>query len=221
LPGSTDIKSFECRAFAPREARNQVVLLALEWIARVIAQRRAEHAGLVAIGAGWSPGEAIYRAWAAASLCRLQSGSESDRLAATQLPPSPARTFLLDRLAEHARGQIEVRLNALTTGLFAASVVANGETLGSGVGIDELHAADHALTDAVSRLSVPSKCDLLGTAYPAPSLTGWREVLSRINDRATEHYSVLETRDLLPFLAGRAWIVGLAQATPPEGGAVG
>jgi len=219
LPGQTEIKSFECRALAPREARNQVVLFALEWLASAIAKLRAEHAGLVAIGAGWSAGEATYRAWAAASLERLQSGIESDRLAATELPLTPARTFLLDRLAEHARGSIEVKINNLPTGLTGAVVVANGETLGIGVGIDELHAADHALMDAVSKLSVPSTCDLLGTAYPAPTSGSWHDILSRINDRATEHYSVLEIRDLLPFLAGRAWIVGLAPAQPAEGGA--
>ncbi|HEU4711116.1 MAG TPA: hypothetical protein VFS76_06095 [Pyrinomonadaceae bacterium] len=219
LPGSMEIKSFECRALAPREARNQVVLLALEWLARAVAKRRAEHARLVAIGAGWSAAEATYRAWATASLERFQSGIESDRLAATELPPTPARTFLLDRLAEHARGSIEMQLRNLATGLTGASVIANGQTIGSGVGVDELHAADHALMDAVSKVSVSSTCDLLGTSYPAPALYSWRDVLSRINDRATERYSVLEIRDLLPFLAGRAWIVGLAADEPAEGGA--
>jgi hypothetical protein len=221
LPGATEIQTIECRAIAPREARNQVVLLALEWLASVIAQRRAKHAGLVAIGAGWSPGEAIYRAWAGASLRRLQSGSTCPGrcVEAKQLPVSPARAFLLDTLAEHGCGQIEVRLDALPTGLIGARVVAGGETLSQGVGIDELHAGDHALADAISKLNIPPTGDLLGTAYPAPPLASWREILQGINDRASEHYSVLEIRDLLPFLAGRAWIVGLAQATPPEGGA--
>ena len=219
LAASPDVKSFECRALAPREARNQVVLFALEWLAGEIAQRRAANAGLIAIGAGWSSGEAIYRALAAASVNRLQ-GSESERLAATQLPPTPSRTFLLDQLAQRVRGEIEFTFNTLPTGFIGAGVVVNGETVASGAGIDQLHAADHALTDAVSRLSIPSTCDFLSTAYPAPALSNWREILSRINDRATEHYSVLETRDLLPFLAGRAWIVGLA-SKPPEGGAAG
>ncbi|HEU4766849.1 MAG TPA: hypothetical protein VFS77_05720, partial [Pyrinomonadaceae bacterium] len=216
-PASPDAKSFECRALAPREARNQVVLFALEWLAGEIAQRRAANAGLVAIGAGWSPGEAIYRALAAASENGLQS-NESERLPATQLPATPARSFLLDQLAQCVRGEIEFTFNTLPTGFIGAGVVVNGETVASGAGIDQLHAADHALTDAVSRLSIPSTCDFLNTAYPAPTLSNWREILSLINDRATERYSVLETRDLLPFLAGRAWIVGLT-AKPPEGGA--
>ncbi|HWF90092.1 MAG TPA: hypothetical protein VN659_14700, partial [Pyrinomonadaceae bacterium] len=96
LPDSTEIKRFECRGFAPREARNQVVLLALEWLADMIAKQRAEHATLVAIGAGWSPGEAVYRAWAAASLRHLEHGSFSDRCDAKQWSTSPARRFLLD-----------------------------------------------------------------------------------------------------------------------------
>ncbi|HWF89103.1 MAG TPA: hypothetical protein VN659_09715, partial [Pyrinomonadaceae bacterium] len=174
---------------------------------------------LVAIGAGWSPGEAVYRAWAAASLRHLEHGSFSDRRDAKQWSTSRARRFLLDTLADRARGEIEIRLNTLLTGFIGACVVAGGEILGRGVGIDELHAGDHALADAVSRLSVPATGELVITAYPAPPLTSWHEVLKRINDRATEHYSVLEIRNLLPFLHGRAWIVGLTHATPAAEGA--
>lgn len=55
-----------CRAFAPREARNQAVLFAVEWLAEQVARRtqdpEADPLRGYRFGAGWSPAEAHGRA---------------------------------------------------------------------------------------------------------------------------------------------------------------
>lgn len=210
LPEAPEVHTLECRAIASREARNQVVLLGLEFIMETHTGQVGSQGDILALGAGWSMGEAVYRAWAAASLqCLPADGPANRRFEGHQLGVAPTRAFLLHALADVGIARVELWLNDLTTGLVAARVVAGCDVLGRGVGIDDGHAVDHALADAVGRCTAPASAIPVATAHPAPPEPNWSAVLHRIRDRGRERWAVADMGSLLPFLHDRAYLVAL------------
>lgn len=220
LPLSSLTQTFECQALTPREARNQVVLWALEWLAAETA--RGGELQDAAFGVGWSMGEAVYRAWAALPLplpgtARAASGRQ---VKPGQLAQSATRAFLLKELGDRGLDDISISLDAVSGGRAAATLMNDGGVAGRGVGVDEEQAIDHALTDALARLCPMAARSLRFTAYPAPPGVRWGEVAGRIAAGIAEHWTLLDAGHLLPFLDDRACAVALTpKAARPEGGA--
>jgi hypothetical protein len=221
-PWASDVQTFECRALAPREARNQSVLWALEWLAAEIKGQKGGLQGSV-VGAGWSTAEAIYRAWATLSSRNLAGrgatiGNEVDL---RRLPQSPARNFLWDSLKNRGYGDVEIRLDESPNRLLIAQVRNNeGESIGCGVGINPEHAVDHALADVLARISSTRSNGFRFTAYPSPPATRWTEVLRWMAAKMANRYTVVDVTHWLRFLAGQAHIVVIAPAAAQPAGAL-
>jgi hypothetical protein len=211
LPEAVETMTFECRAISPREARNQVVLQGLEWLAETTAKMIQEHVQYVAYGAGWSLAEAVYRALASLALRhlvdRMTAGPRAHKAAI--LPESSLLKFLLNTLSDAGRSDIEIWIDETEVGLSEARVVFHGDHLGVGVGADDAHAISNALADAVARCTVPGCEATARTACLAPSTRRWPELLSEIRARAHQHYQMVDAVHLLPFLGKCARIVAL------------
>jgi len=220
LPLRPQIRTFECRAIAPREARNQVVLWAAEWLAGE-AGRRSGDLPDAAFGAGWSKGEAIHRAWLADSLRRFKHSVTDDHKLRIRPPSqSSVRTFLSEALSAFDRDDIYISLGEAPTGPVIARAIRHDETIGWGAGIDEELAIDHALADALAKLSAVASSEFMFVAYPNPSAGRWTETLRRMSPRIHEHYALIDAGHLLPFINDRAHVVALVMKLVPHGGPV-
>lgn len=186
-----------CRAVSPREARNQVVLTALEWLATRLGEHRVGPV-TAALGAGWSSAEAWYRAVAAVSLA----------LPPTSLDWRPAvvgdRTvhgFLADTLAGEGRVWQSTTLEHLPTGMYRARVRTADFEVAAGVGIDPEHAVGNALLRAVA-----GREDAV--AHLAPPVAIWPEAVAavRAQGRPPEPADISH---LLPFLGDAACLAAI------------
>ncbi|MFE3658124.1 hypothetical protein [Streptomyces sp. NPDC059165] len=218
-----------CRAFSPREARNQAVLFAVEWMAARVALRTgdpaaAELAGY-RFGAGWSPAEAHGRArlnaaldappgpldWkpaAAAPPSALPEGgspppgSPADGTPGVLRPEEdPLIGFLAGALATEGVPWRETSVESLAGGIVRAHVRTADGAVATGAGHDADRAVGHALARALAR------CATGGNAEP-----GTRSAVAFLAPAAaawTEALKAIEpsegARDvsaLLPFLGG-------------------
>nr|ADR01084.1 NocH [Nocardia sp. ATCC 202099] len=187
-----------CRAVSPREARNQVVLAALEWTAGRLADHGVGPAD-AAWGAGWTSAEAWYRAVAAASLA-LPPASLSWQSAEPH-GADPVHGFLTDTLAAEGRPWTATALEALPTGLHRARVRTADFEVAEGVGIDAAHAVGNALLRAVA-----GRGDAV--AHLAPPVATWPEAVAavRAQGRPPEPADVTH---LLPFLGDAACLAAI------------
>lgn len=205
-----------CRAVSPREARNQVVLAALEHLAR----RLAVAAGVLPpdwfVGAGWSRTEAGYRARLAASAAvavDAPAPAGSGTGSATDAVTSPIGAFLVDELAAGGR---EWRLDSaqtMPTGFVRVLLNTCGGTV-AGFGVDTAHARDNALLRAVADglADEPgTTADRYVLAHLAPPVRTWSDALARLGGQ-TRRDPDRDLGHLLGFLDGEAYVV----ATPGE-----
>jgi hypothetical protein len=188
------VRRFVCRALSAREARNQVVLFALEWLA-------PGRPG--SVGAGWTLGEAWYRAQAALSLS-LPAGPADWRPAG-----GPASEFLTETLAAAGRAWRATSTEQLPTGFTRATVLLSGDHTVAGVGVDERHALDNALLAAAVR-SGPDGADAC-CAHLGPPVDTWSAAVDLVVKQAS-HVDVVDVSGTLPFLDGDAMVL---HARPP------
>lgn len=186
-----------CRAVSPREARNQVVLAALEWLATRLGEHGVGPATAV-WGAGWSPAEAWYRAVAAASLA-LPPASLHWRPAATG--DRTVHAFLADTLAAEGRAWQSTAMEQLPTGMHRARVRTADFEVTAGVGVDAEHAVGNALLRAVAG------CDD-SVAHLAPPVATWPEAVTAVRAQGRPCEPV-DLSHLLPFLGAAACLAAI------------
>jgi len=208
-----------CRAVSPREARNQVVLFALERLATSTAEGRERLAtraaegrarpGSVVYGAGWSVAEAVYRAGLAASRAALTTARTPYPSPGT--PDRPVRAFLADTLAAAGRYWCDTVVERLPTGFVRAHLRTSAGPAVTGVGLDEDHAIDQALLHAAAALR-PAEGAVVG--HLAPPAATWAAALAEADRRGrcprplTDDPSFAAAA-LLPFLDGHAHLVAV------------
>ncbi|MFI7637832.1 hypothetical protein [Nonomuraea sp. NPDC049400] len=188
-----------CRAISAREARNQVALIALEWLAGRYGD--ADRPGKAFFGAGWTPAEAAYRALLAAS--EALDGDVRVWEPAAQPAEATVRRFLADTLRDGGRPWSATAVERLPTGLFSAHV-RTGDATVRGLGVDEEHAVDNALLRAVAEEEA---------AHLAPPAATWSDAVAAIAKQADlSGLRVLDAGALLPFLDGRAHLIAVVPA---------
>lgn len=143
-------KLIVCHAISPREARNQVVLFALEWLARRTLELRGHMREPLAIGAGWTPAEAWYRAHLAASAALPPTSLSWEPVSKQPYAGHPVRDFLADTLAAHGRAWRSTSVERLPTGFVRARVRTDDYEVATGIGVDPEHAVREALLRAVA-----------------------------------------------------------------------
>jgi hypothetical protein len=198
---------FTCHAISPREARNQVVLLALEWLAGHTARRVGAGLERYAFGAGWSPAEACYRAWRAAALAqpaepldwRRSSGGAADDGA------GDLRGFLVRTLTGRGRPWRAVAVDPQPSGFVRAFVCTGEGVVTAGAGIDRRHAVDDALLCAAAG----AVAEGAAAAHLAPPRPTWTAAAATVSGAG-----VLDASCLVPFAAGEACVM----AVPVGGG---
>ncbi|WP_146246670.1 hypothetical protein [Actinoplanes xinjiangensis] len=181
-------QSLLCRAVSPREARNQVVLFALENLAR---QQAA--ADRVVYGAGWSVAEAEYRA--ALAVAYAAPAGERVWLSPDRRDDRPLRLFLVETLAAADRHWHETSVEHLDSGFVRATIRTTSGPEAVGVGLGEQHAVDQALLQAVHPGTT--------VAHLAPPTGTWSAALARIRRPRPAAAPVL------PFLAGHAHLAAV------------
>jgi hypothetical protein len=213
--GAPDTRLFECMALAPREARNQVVLFALEWLAGETARLRHEPREDVVYGAGWSHAEALYRA-----LARLSEASAAEPSGVSTAPARPrdgdrgnVREFLVEMLRERGHGWRRTSAQTLSTGLVRVRLHMEDRHSWSGVGLDRDHAIDNALLRAAASPVTQAGAGRVAAAHVLPAARSWREAIAPLLEREPDRVG-RDAGELLPFLAGHAALVAL---TPPTG----
>jgi hypothetical protein len=192
-------RRFVCHGLSPREARNQVVLYALEWLGTRVAELTGVLPPGHVLGAGWSRAEALYRAQVNAVLA-APAGIPAWSAPGDE-PRTPVRAFLADALETAGRPWTRLAVLPLPTGFTRAFVrTADGE-LACGAGVDREHALDDALLTALARTQ---DADALGTRLAPPADT-WAEALAQVGKREGTDVS-----GLLPFLGDHAHLVAFA-----------
>lgn len=186
-----------CRAVSPREARNQVVLVVLEWLAGRLGEHGVGPAA-AAWGAGWSSAEAWYRAVAAASLA-LPPTSLDWRPAA--VGDRTVHAFLADTLAADGRTWQSTALEHLPTGMHRARVRTADFEVAAGVGVDTEHAVGNALLRAVA-----GREDAV--AHLAPPVATWPEAVAAVRAQGRPPEPV-DVSHLLPFLGDTACLAAI------------
>ena len=184
-------RRFECAALAPREARNQVVLFALEWFAGRLIGAVGHY------GAGWTAAEAWYRAQVAVTLGLPMATPEWARVAQRRWTTGPVREFLTGTLAGAGRAWCAQAVEQSPTGLVRATVRTSDDGTWVGAGIDEDHAVDNALLGAVAGGRV---------AQLAPPLDSWADAVAVVAKQGGDA-DVVDVSSALPFLGGDAVVV--------------
>ncbi|HHO53649.1 MAG TPA: hypothetical protein ENK18_22955 [Deltaproteobacteria bacterium] len=199
----------DCYGYSARETRNQVVLFAIEHLVEGLVQGSAERVKLQGVGAGWSFGEAIYRALARAAIrSGKRPGGVTDRGPLT-LTKVPARLgFLHDALV--GSGELTVARTELSTGLHRVDLQAAGRHLATGVGVGPQGALEHALLGA--RLGEVSAGGRGGAVvvYPAPTVERWSQVAVTLLDRIGDDLVLFSLQHFLPFLGSELIVIGVA-----------
>jgi hypothetical protein len=188
-------RRFECLALAPREARNQSVLFALEWLAG-----RLTKDGNAWYGAGWSAAEAWYRSQATLSLDLPLAKQDWVRVGERRRAISPVRAYLTGALTVADRPWCAQAVEQLPTGLLRAAVRMADDSTGIGVGIDEGHAVDSALLNALAggpRARV---------AHLAPPVDTWADAVAVVAKQGGAA-DVVDISGSLPFLGKDAVVV--------------
>jgi hypothetical protein len=197
--GAPRLRDLACRAVSPREARNQVVLVGLEWAAmRVVRLRGGLPRGHV-LAAGWTSAEAGYRALMAASAAIPASG-QPRWWPADRAPGSDLREFLSGSLAATGREWTATAVERLPTGAIRATVRTAGGRLAAGVGVDAEHAVDGALLRAVAD-GQPGAAALALLAPPAQT---WAAAVDQLAGEPA-----VDVTHLLPFLDGDAYLAAV------------
>lgn len=201
LPPAQESSVFECRAVSAREARNQVVLFALEWLAARTAELWWNAEPSTHYGVGYSRGEAIFRAIAgAAGHSPALEDQATRKMDPANVVHSPAGSFLIETLADMHPGPLELQSATLPDGLLVVQTIVGGEKLGSGIGIDTEHATHHALATAISNLLPSQTADFVSTAHSAPPADRWGRVIERLGSEGRLQGGELhEATCLLPF----------------------
>lgn len=221
-PETVNLGTFVCRGVGAREARNQVILHALDWMAAEAAASRGE--SRLRYAAGWSPAEALYRALAAEAADRDDGDQFQLRLEA--LPLTPVGTYLLDTLREVAQVEPVLHGRHLTSGFVQVTIDGDGAT-GHGVGLDTAHAAGNALMVALAAAlgtpgppattrhsAAPHAMTRHMIASLLPLAASWTDALEQLKAQGDVEVSASsDASHLLPFLDGRAFI-----ATVPKAG---
>jgi hypothetical protein len=170
-----------CHALSTREARNQAVLCALEWLAGELAAASGAARG-PAYGVGWSAEEAAYRALVQLTLGADDADEPGDTVEVA-LDGDVAR-FLDRLLADHAPGPVQQRVRLAPTGLYVADVRASNDVGGRGAGATSDNAILNARLDLAHRIV---NAGASGDARPAlltTGLTSWRSALADARARA-------------------------------------
>lgn len=202
-----------CRALAPREARNQAVLFALEWLAERVARQNGLTPDALPegyrFGAGWSSAEAHLRARLNAALA-----APAGALDWTAAPDGPAvgppqLGFLAGALAVEQDPWRSTAVETLPHGVVRAHVRTGSGESTTGVGTHRDQAIGHALSRALARHSTglddaAGRGVLETVAFLAPPVGTWTEALKGPGPRGA-----LDVTGLLPFLrTGDAYDTG-------------
>ncbi|AWT44907.1 hypothetical protein DMT42_23190 [Streptomyces actuosus] len=178
-----------CRALSPREARNQVVLCAVESLAGRLTAGDARYG---AVGAGWSLGEARLRARLHAALGRPTPDLHWAPAPEEPPPGDTAAGYLAGVLAAEGTPWTATAAEELPDGVVRAHVRTRDGAVTAGVGTDRERAVGHALLNAVARvLPLPGNAQE-ATAFLAPATATWTAAPTAEGER--------EITDLLPFL---------------------
>jgi len=227
-----------CRAVSPREARNQVVLGALEHLARQVAVAAGALPGEWFVGAGWSRAEARYRARLAAAEAPVDVAPTGPAptgpaptvpvptdVAPTGLVPtgpvpgvdpaveamtSPVGAFLVGELTASGRRWRQASVRTMATG-FVRVVLDTSAGAVAGFGVQAAHARDNALLRAVADGLADGSAaapDRCALAHLAPPVRTWAEALARLDERARWEPG-RDLSHLLDFLGGEAYVVAV------------
>lgn len=189
---------FTCHAISPREARNQVVLNALEWLARGSSPDDA-----VVHGAGWTSAEAWYRTLLAASAAIEPRSLSWQPVSRQRAAAHPVAGFLAEALAAERRGWVATAIERLPTGFVLARVRTADFEVACGLGLDEDHAVRNALLRAVTA-ELPGQ-GVVATAHLAPPVETWSAAVEALTGPA-------ELRDAaagLDFLGTDAYVLAM------------
>lgn len=210
LAGAHSVVRIECRAVSAREARNQVALFALEQLATATVQLRGERWRTFAIGAGWTPGEALFRAFAIAARRGFGGHERTCRaVAVDERSVSEVRSFLVTALRTLRGSNLRAQVGDVSPALVGAEILAGRDRIALGVGVDDDHAIDHALLVALAGLNGWTG----EVGYPAPHMRRWPEIVDQLRRRLDAPQSVFDVTYLLPFITGSASLV----AAPIDG----
>jgi hypothetical protein len=212
MPGRLASHAIVCRGFSARETRNQVVLFALEHVAREVL-RSSHRSPLQAVGAGWTPGEAKYRALNHLSLAWAKQSGELDAaepFSFTDSRGEKMRRYLLDALHAASVHPASFVRTMAPTGLIVARAVSESGAAGWGVGLRETEACVNALAAlACDALPLESVGEEVVPALITLRSEAWRDLLAcaaRHRDGQSFDLNSWNARQLLPFCADLAWI---------------
>ncbi|WP_016697823.1 hypothetical protein [Actinoalloteichus spitiensis] len=194
-----------CRALSAREARHQVVLRAVEWLAARTARALGQTAPLV-LGAGWTVHEARLRArYAAVAASRVPTAGRWEPAADLSTADTPARRFLVRALAGSDRAWCGVAWDDPVGGLRRVRVRTAAGTTHPGTGLTADHAIDNALLAALAAGSEDAG-DTVG--WLAPPTATWTEAARRASPPGSDALS--DVTGLLPFADGEIHLVALS-----------
>ena len=203
-----------CAALSTREARNQVVLLALEQFGRSRLQgavppgRRSP----LALGAGWSLDEAAYRSLHYATLAWTPKNPAAD---SAELRASESAEYLKRIIDDRAAGLTQLTTTLSPTGLFVATAAVQSGRVGHGAGISPPHALLNALMDLASYLVGPTApLPALQPALLMAPVPKWADALAAAagnrDDRVPLEF--YDMSSLLPFARDQAYLVSVELA---------
>jgi hypothetical protein len=204
-----------CRGLSSRETRNQVLLLAMEWLAAktaAVGNVAPEFGRAKAFGAGWSPAEAVYRAHVA-----LATSLPQDTLTWIDTPGAgwserPVRAYLAESLAAAGRTWRATALELLPIGLVRATVrTADGHAVAD-VGIDEEHAIDNALL----RAATATMAGQTAPAHLAPPVDNWADAAALVAKEAGRRVTIVDASTLVPVIGSDAFVVAATPAGASE-----
>lgn len=200
-----------CRALAPREARNQAVLFAMEWLAERVARENglaaAPAAGAAAsghgyrFGAGWSSAEAHGRARLNAALAAPVGVLDWAPAPGGSDVGGPEFLFLAGALSVEGDPWKATAVETLPHGVVRAHVRTGSGATVVGVGTHRDQAVGHALARAVARHAATGAGGTAGAgdrevvAFLAPPVGTWTDAL-----REPGPDGALELTAMLPFL---------------------
>lgn len=194
------LREIRCRAVSPREARNQVVLIAAQWAASRVARLRGGLPAGHVLAAGWSPAEAHYRAWMMASAALPLDGPAWRRPDAGH--QGPLRRFLTASLVAVGQAWEATATQDLPTGAVRATVRTASGRRADSVGLDPVHATDGALLRVLAD-EVPGAAAL---ALLSPPVNTWGSALTRLT---VNHGSAVDIGWMLPHLEAKAFLVAV------------
>jgi hypothetical protein len=209
IPHRPATLSVICRGLSARETRNQVVLFAVERLAREVVGESG-----IEIGAGWSPEEAQYRALVQCSLDWALASFDSRASILPAGPPTDAITaYLVACLSSLEAAPASLACMLTPTGLVVARVSAGSGAVVFGAGLS----AEAANANALAVLACAAVPNGFENDHVVPALLTlrqgtWSAALDDAARRRSAPYTFLDASPFLPAFIGKIHIALLRTA---------